>query len=377
MRRLQFVHFDTELGITRPLTRLAGALRGNREWIREHTRLGELAARWQARGRSESLLLRGDELEAAKAWAATRKPDMPEITEGQRALLESSDAENNSRIAALKAARRRSRLIQAFTAVLFLGFLLGLAWSNQAYLKARAIVLLEMVSPMVLDSRAERALIPGQSFKECSDCPEMVVVPAGEFVMGSHINEKGHQINERPQHRVRIKNRFAVSRFEITFDQWDACFTIGGCAYLPSDQGWGRSTRPVINVNWDDAQQYVAWLSKRTGKSYRLLSEAEWEYAARAGSDRAYFWGDDIGESNANCKTCGSQWDLVSTAPVGSFPANAYGLHDIAKAGHGRARLGPARQARPGASGIDAVRLGEAGIGGPRHPGLPVLVAPL
>jgi formylglycine-generating enzyme required for sulfatase activity len=85
----------------------------------------------------------------------------------------------------------------------------------------------------------------------------------------------------------------------------------------------------VINVSWRDAKQYVAWLSRRTGKTYRLLSEAEWEYAARAGSDKAYAWGDDIGKGNANCLDCGSDWDGRQTAPVGSFPANAFGLHDM------------------------------------------------
>jgi formylglycine-generating enzyme required for sulfatase activity len=153
---------------------------------------------------------------------------------------------------------------------------------------------------------------------------------AGEFVMGSPKEEKGHQSLEEPQHKVTLKQRFAVSRFEVTFDEWDACFILGGCAFFPSDQGWGRGGQPVINVSWDDAQQYVRWLSKRTGKQYRLLSEAEWEYAARAGSDTAYFWGHElIGKGHANCRDCGSQWDLKQAAPVGSFAANAFGLHDM------------------------------------------------
>jgi formylglycine-generating enzyme required for sulfatase activity len=100
---------------------------------------------------------------------------------------------------------------------------------------------------------------------------------------------------------------------------------------LGSAEKWGRVTRPAINVSWEDAQEYVASLSRRTGKTYRLLSEAEWEYAARAGSDdRAYTWGDDIGKGNANCAGCGGEWDgLQRTAPVGSFPANAFGLRDM------------------------------------------------
>ena len=133
---------------------------------------------------------------------------------------------------------------------------------------------------------------------------------------------------------------FAVSKFEVTFDEWDACFELGGCLVNAADQPshaalpgpWGRGKRPVINVSWGDAQEYVAWLSKETGKSYRLLTEAEWEYAARAGSTTNYSWGDDIrkeGKVMANCNGCGSEWDNQKTAPVGSFAANAFGLHDM------------------------------------------------
>ena len=103
----------------------------------------------------------------------------------------------------------------------------------------------------------------------------------------------------------------------------------GGCSHRPDDEGWGRSRRPVIYVSWDDAQSYVGWLSSQTGASYRLLSESEWEYAARAGSSTAYSWGNQIGSGRANCggDDCGDQWD--KTAPVGSFSPNAYGLHDM------------------------------------------------
>jgi formylglycine-generating enzyme required for sulfatase activity len=113
------------------------------------------------------------------------------------------------------------------------------------------------------------------------------------------------------------------------FDEWDACVSVGGCpAY--SDSGMGRGRKPVIHVTWDDAQAYVAWFSRMTGAPYRLLTEAEWEYAARAGSPSAYIWGDEIGKGNANCKGCGSRWDGNQTSPVGSFAANAFGLYDMA-----------------------------------------------
>src|SRR5262249_48690580 len=190
-------------------------------------------------------------------------------------------------------------------------------------------MLVESISPRVLSAEAEHALKPGDRFKECADCPEMVVVPLGEFTMGSPTNEKGHRENEGPQHEVTISRAIAVSRSEVTFDEWDACVTLGGCLHSPGDQGWGRGSRPVINVSWDDVQEYLAWLSKRTGKGYRLLSEAEWEYADRGGSEKLYPWGDVIGKDNANCSGCGSRWDNKQTAPVGVFAPNSFGLYDM------------------------------------------------
>jgi formylglycine-generating enzyme required for sulfatase activity len=176
-----------------------------------------------------------------------------------------------------------------------------------------------------LTAEAERALEAGKSFRECAQgCPEMIVVPAGEFLMGSDRNDEG------PRHKVKFARPFAVSKFEITFDEWDGCAARACYLYRPGDRRMGRGTRPVINVSWYDAQMYVAWLYKMSGKSYRLLSEAEWEYAARAGTQTAYSWGDEIGKGNANCTGCGSRWeDDGVTAPVGSFAANAFGLHDM------------------------------------------------
>jgi formylglycine-generating enzyme required for sulfatase activity len=182
----------------------------------------------------------------------------------------------------------------------------------------------------VLTAEAERALRPGgPPFKECSKCSEMVVVRPGEFVMGSPDGEKGHYKDEDPQHKVVFGDRFAVAKFELTFEEWDACVDHGDCDPHISASGWGHGQQPTINVSWGDAKTYVAWLSRITGKRYRLLSEAEWEYAARAGSQTAYPWGDEIGKGNANCDGCGSQWDNKQAAPVGQFPANAFGLHDM------------------------------------------------
>jgi formylglycine-generating enzyme required for sulfatase activity len=181
-----------------------------------------------------------------------------------------------------------------------------------------------------LSSDQERALKPKDTFKECSNCPQMVVVPAGSFTMGSPASEPNRYADEGPQHRVTIARQFAVGQFDITFDEWDACVAGGGCnGYKPGDNGWGRGRRPVINVSWGDANAYVGWLSKLTGKPYRLLSEAEYEYATRAGTTTAYPWGSVIGKNNANCNGCGSQWDNKQTAPVGSFAANGFGLYDM------------------------------------------------
>lgn len=170
----------------------------------------------------------------------------------------------------------------------------------------------------------------GQTFRDCPDCPELVVVPAGEFMMGAPDNEQGRLKGEFPQRKVTIATPFAVGKFEVTFAEWEACAAGGGCAAnkSPNDRGWGKGTRPVMNVSWNDAKQYVEWLSTKTGKTYRLLTEAEWEYASRAGTTTAYWWGDELGENNAVCKDCKSQWDGKQTAPVGSLKPNAFGLHD-------------------------------------------------
>ena len=161
----------------------------------------------------------------------------------------------------------------------------------------------------------------GDVFRDCPDCPELVVVPEGNFMMGSSYG---------PVHRVVIGRPFAVGVYEVTFGEWDACVSGGGCGgHRPSDEGWGQGPRPVIRVSWDDAKAYVRWLRGKTGKEYRLLSESEWEYVARAGTGTMYWWGDEIGRNRANCGGCGSRWDNRQTSPVGSFSANGFGLHDV------------------------------------------------
>lgn len=180
----------------------------------------------------------------------------------------------------------------------------------------------------------------GHAFRDCPACPDMVVVPAGEFMMGSPESERGREDNEGPQRKVAIRQPFAVAKFEVTFAQWDACAAEGGCKHKPGDEGWGRGKRPVINVSWHDAMEYVGWLSSKTGRSYRLLTEAEWEYAARgvtkaSGPHPPFATGATINYKQANYDANFTYGDgkmgifRQKTLEAGSLPKNAFGLHDM------------------------------------------------
>jgi formylglycine-generating enzyme required for sulfatase activity len=187
-----------------------------------------------------------------------------------------------------------------------------------------------------LSSERESTLMPKDVFQECTTCPKMIVVPAGTFTMGSPNTEEGRDKDEGPQHKVTFAKPFAVSVFALTFDEWDACVADGGCdGYKPADQGWGRGHQPVINVSWDDAKGYVAWLSRTTGKPYRLLSEAEREYVTRAGTATPFWWGDSISTNQANYNgnyTYGTGVKGVyraRTVVVDSFESNPWGLFQV------------------------------------------------
>jgi formylglycine-generating enzyme required for sulfatase activity len=165
---------------------------------------------------------------------------------------------------------------------------------------------------------------PGEIFRDCNDCPELVVVPPGDFVMGS--NDTPY---EKPERTIAIRRSFAIGRREVTFAEWDLCADAGACKHRPDDHGWGRGDRPVINVSWDDAKLYVAWLSQKTGQRYRLPTEAEWEYAARAGTKSPFWWGRDAGAARAQCDGCGSP-AIRQTSPAAAFRPNGFGLYDTA-----------------------------------------------
>ena len=166
----------------------------------------------------------------------------------------------------------------------------------------------------------------GDVFRDCPTCPELVVVPAGRFRMGC-LSGRNCPGPERPVHEVAVSS-FALGIYEVTFDEYERFARATGRG-RPPGSGWGQAGRPVINVSWEDAAAYAAWLSEETGEAYRLPSESEWEYAARAGTEMRYSWGEDSGRNRANCVVCGSRWDSAETAPVGSFDSNAWGLHDM------------------------------------------------
>lgn len=188
----------------------------------------------------------------------------------------------------------------------------------------------------VVVAGSPRCTKPGDTFKDCADCPELVVVPAGAFLMGSPPDEAERSDAEGPLRRMMIGQALAVGKYEVTLAEWDACTADGGCRHSPRDSGWGRGRRPVINVSWDDVtNEYLPWLSKKTGQTYRLLTEAEWEYAARAGTTAPYSTGSTITTAQANFDGTNTYGGTAKgayrqrTLEAGSFPPNAFGLHDM------------------------------------------------
>ena len=179
------------------------------------------------------------------------------------------------------------------------------------------------------------AMAAGETFQDFTGAPEMVVIPAGSFMMGSPESEPMRWVFEGPQQRITIGEPFAMSLYEVTFEEWDACVDAGGCLHRPIDEGWGRGDRPVINVSWEDAQEYISWLNGRTGGGYSLPSEAQWEYAARAGTTTPFHTGERITTAQANFDGDytynGSSQGVYreQTVTVGSFAPNAFGLYDM------------------------------------------------
>jgi len=217
-------------------------------------------------------------------------------------------------------------LIKAIVATFIAGIFVGITLLWLEYNYFIPVYTSGIAPPLPISIRPCAA---GQAFRDnLSDGglgPEMVIIPAGRFQMGD-IQSQGDS-DERPVHWLSI-DRFAMGRYEVTFAEYDRFATMTG-AKKPYDQGWGRGNRPVINVSIEDAYAYSEWLTEQTRYKYRLPTEAEWEYAARAKTTSQYWWGEKMGFYHANCDGCGSRWDNKKTAPVGSFAANFFNLYDM------------------------------------------------
>jgi formylglycine-generating enzyme required for sulfatase activity len=323
LRRLNFIFFDDPDRFDASADHLAAALRTDIGWIRRHTDFGEQARRWAAAGRPgpRGLLLRSPLLEEAERWIASRPPDAPAPSPDTVEFIALS------RRAAI-GRRRRAQIFAVVLAVIVAAA--ATAWWHEQQLNENLFWFFN-VRGQPLTADRDHALQPKDVFRDCSGCPEMVVIPAGTFTMGGDDPGTVVVLGNTPRHSVTITEPLAVSRYALTFEEWDACADHGDCDRHIDDNRWGRRRRPAINVSWEDAQRYIAWLSRMTGKPYRLLTEAEWEYAARGGTTTEFYWGDaGEHEGHANCDDCGSSWDDKQTAPVGSFAPNPFGLYDMA-----------------------------------------------
>jgi formylglycine-generating enzyme required for sulfatase activity len=320
------------------------------------------AKEWADGGRHvEGLVRRGARLEAALALQA-RADFMSALAPAKDYLAASRNLET--------AGQRRARRVRA---AIYVALLAAIAASQYAIFKEPIDAfrhwnttvrwyIAETITPHLLSSEREQALKAGESFRECTKaCPEMVVIPAGTFVMGSPDGktpiigldgkpkdgplapaEKGRDPEEGPQHEVTVAT-FAAGKHEVTFDDYEECVRLKGCAPV-SDSSWGKGRQPVINISWDEAKRYVDWLVRVTGKPYRLLTEAEWEHAARSGTTTVYSFGDDERElckhanlADPSLKKAEPTYTAIdfcddghaAPAPVGSYQANAFGLHDM------------------------------------------------
>jgi formylglycine-generating enzyme required for sulfatase activity len=267
--------------------------------------------------------------ESAQAWLAIKDATAPELLEQflQRHGSSIHAGEARTKLDDLKSGRRGSQVAAVVPPASLPPAPNAATPTVGVYPPARA---------MPLTAAQERALKPQDTFEECANCPQMVVVPAGNFTMGSSEGEPGRAANEGPQRAVTIAKAFAVGKFAVTFEQWETCVAGGGCnAYSPADEAGRRGRHPVVNVSWDDAKAYVAWLSKVTGKPYRLLSEAEREYVTRAGAASPFWFGATISSKQANydgsiAYGTGEKSDFRQrTLPVDFFAPNLFGLYQV------------------------------------------------
>ncbi|MCO5087241.1 MAG: SUMF1/EgtB/PvdO family nonheme iron enzyme [Methylobacteriaceae bacterium] len=286
------------------------------------------AREWGANGRTPTWLTHG----AERLRAVERVLERPD-------LAASLDADDLRYVAACRLEERRERWrgarVWMLGGVMAVAAVAAVAYKDEILALWRAYTVVRPYraanfDPFVLSAEKESRLTTGDTLRECRvDCPEMIIIPAGRFSMGSPPGEADRYDNESPRHEVVLPRRLAVARTAVTNDQWNACVTMGVCRAVEAE-GADAGGKPVVNVSWDDARTYASWLSGMTGRNYRLLSEAEWEYAARAGSSTAYYWGDDVGEGHAVCDGCGTEWDSLGAARVARLKPNAFGLYDMA-----------------------------------------------
>ena len=323
-----------------------------REWLKEDAPLLNVqdaimraAREWQQKGRDPSWLVHiHDRLSIVEQLSA--RPDLSGALEQlDEDYILACRAETKKSI---RIARLRQATLTAFVVSIIIGLV---AWVNQGWIIERfnwfTVVrpfIKANVEPEVLTIEKEQNLHPGNTFKECIKtvkCPKMVVIRKGHFVMGSP--EGQGDSDEHPPRTVNFSKQFAVSETEVTFAQWNVCVSLNGCRKL-FDSGFGEGARPVINATWLDAEKYASWLSEITGKKYRLLSEAEWEYSARAGTTTLYSFNSD--DPNRLCNYANVADDSLkaryparqviqcndnetNTARVRNYVANPYGLYDM------------------------------------------------
>jgi formylglycine-generating enzyme required for sulfatase activity len=286
-----------------------------RQWLDEDRdfliwleRLKGALGEWQRTGHDADVLLRGAPLAEAERWYGERQQD---LGREECAFIEHSVSSRNRK-------RRFIRMGITFAVIT------ALAVAFWQYTEAERL-------------RAARRPIN----------PEMVDIPAGKFEMGASKDDREALVSERPVREVVIARPFKIGKYEVTFDEYDK-FSLATDRRPPSDQGFGGGTRPVINVSWDDAVAYAKWLSDQTGKRYRLPTESEWEYVARAGTLTSRYWGDESNDACAHANVYDAtgakigpskygftfnphQCDdrFTETAPVGKFRPNEFGLHDM------------------------------------------------
>ncbi|HEC84149.1 MAG TPA: TIR domain-containing protein, partial [Thioploca sp.] len=343
LRKIHWIDFK-DTTFDKSCRKLIQAIELDREHVHQHTMLQQRAHDWAENNRSADFLLNITACANAESWQTTAQNKLPAPTVLQLDFIENSRQ-------AIKANKWRKALMILTTVSMIAAVILAVVavvQMNEADVE-RQKANVERENAKQAEKTAEKqTLLAEQERQKANVCekakpeptkagrvfqnalkdgglgPEMIWLPAGKFRMGDI--QGGGDDDEKPVHEVSI-GRFAMSRYEVTFDEYDR-FAEATSRNKPRDRGWGRGKRPVISVFWHDAVDYVKWLSEQTQKPYRLPSEAEWEYAARAGTDTKYYWGNQSGVNFGHFRGSGSEWSVQQTAPVGSFAPNDFGIYD-------------------------------------------------